>query len=73
MNMSGWSSEAGNPNIQDLKGEERERRRERSPPSPPPPPGGAEEGEAKGKALRFKNGGVSEKMVCGATEDCAAV
>lgn len=44
-----------------------------NPPPPPPPPGGAEEGEAKEEALRFKNGGVSEKIVRGATDDCAAV
>lgn len=46
--MSGWSSEAGNPNIQDLKGE-REGAAERG--KPPERRGGG--GEVK-EALRFK-------------------
>lgn len=58
MNMSGWSSEAGNPNIQDLKGKRGssgERERERG--TPPTP--NSLRGGGGGGALTFK----SEKMV----------
>lgn len=52
MNMLGWSSEAGNPNIHDLKGKTG-KRGERD------VPGGHHE-----EGIEIQNEGVAEKIVC---------